>query len=153
MDGSLEIGSVTVARNQTLDIDIPLADIFNGSISMSQNTKLDVSSAWILGAVATITVDNGATGGIGGAAAGTSTIAGTSFSQNAGTITVVDTDGTLQFDAPFTLNGGTSHQQRSCDFQPDGNDCSSGQSGHGGTRKLTVEANRTVDHQSNEFQF
>ena len=107
MDGSSETGSVVVARNETLDLDIPLADIFNGSMSMSQDTKLDVSSAWILGTGAVVTIDNGATGGIGGAAAGTSTIAGSSFSQNAGTINVVDTDGTLQFDAPFTMNGGT----------------------------------------------
>jgi hypothetical protein len=107
LDGSLESGQVTVSRNQTLDVDVTLADIFNGDISMFQNTKLDIAGSWILGAGATIDVDNGATGGIGGAPAGVATIAGSSFSQNSGTITVVDADGTLQFDAPFTMNGGT----------------------------------------------
>ncbi len=106
LDGAGESGSVIVRRNQTLDIDIPLADIFNGTIEMFHDTKLDMSSAWILGANATLDIDNGATGGFPAVAAGTSTIAGASFSQNSGTITVVDTDGTLHFDAPFTLNGG-----------------------------------------------
>jgi hypothetical protein len=106
LDGSGEAGAVVVGRNQTLDIDVPLADIFNGTITMSHGTKLDVSSSWILGAGAAITVDNGATGGIGAISAGTSTIDGNSFSQNSGTITVVDADGTLQFDAPFSMNGG-----------------------------------------------
>lgn len=107
LDGSSETGTVSVGRNQTLDIDVPLFDIFNGGITMSHNTKLDISSAWILGALATIDVDNGATGGIGGVSAGTSNIAGGPFAQNSGTITVLDNDGTLQFDAPFTMNGGT----------------------------------------------
>jgi hypothetical protein len=107
LDGSVETGVVIVGRNQTLDVNIPLVDIFNGDITMAQNSKLDISTAWILGANALFNVDNGATGGIGGAPAGTATIAGASFSQNSGTITVADPDGTLQFDAPFTLNGGT----------------------------------------------
>ncbi|BBO30745.1 beta strand repeat-containing protein [Lacipirellula parvula] len=107
LDGSGESGAVNVTRNQTLDIDVPLSDIFNGALTMTQETKLDISSSWILGAGAVMTIDNGAVGGIGGALAGKATIAGASFSQNSGAITVVDDDGTLQFDAPLTINGGT----------------------------------------------
>lgn len=107
LDGSGEAGAVTVGRNQTLDIDLAIADIFNGSISMFQETKLDIAGSWILGANGTIDIDNGSSGGIPSVPAGTAIIAGGSFSQNSGTITVVDVDGTLQFDAPFTLNGGT----------------------------------------------
>ncbi|WP_428307674.1 beta strand repeat-containing protein [Lacipirellula sp.] len=107
LDGSLEGGVVNVNRNQTLDIDMPLADIFNGNITMAHETKLDIASAWILGAGAVMNVDNGAVGGIPGVAAGKATIAGASFSQNSGAINVLDDDGTLQFDAPLTINGGT----------------------------------------------
>jgi hypothetical protein len=107
LDGAGELGEVIVGRNQTLDINIQLADTFNGSMSMAQSSVLDVSTAWVLGAGATIDVNNGATGGLGGAPAGVATIAGAGFSQNSGTITVVDNDGTLQFDAPFSANGGS----------------------------------------------
>jgi hypothetical protein len=107
LDGAAENGAVSVGRNQTLDINVQLFDIFNGSISLAQNSKIDMSNAWILGAFATIEVNNGATGGIPATPAGIATIAGATFSQNSGAITVTDTDGTLQFDAPFTMNGGS----------------------------------------------
>ena len=97
LDGSLDSGSVAVGRNQTLDVNIPLFDVFNGAMSMAHNTRLDMSAAWLMGANATMTITNGATGGIGAISASTSTISGASFSHVGGTITVVDNDGTLQF--------------------------------------------------------
>ena len=51
LDGAAESGAVSVGRNQTLDINVQLFDIFNGSISMAQNSKIDMSNAWILGAL------------------------------------------------------------------------------------------------------
>ena len=51
LDGAGETGVVNVTRNQTLDINIQLADIFNGTITMAQNSTLDMSNPWILGAV------------------------------------------------------------------------------------------------------
>jgi hypothetical protein len=153
LDGSLDTGDVSVSRNQTLDIDVPLTDIFNGSVQMTHNTKLDISSAWILGAGATINIDNGATGGIGGISAGTAIIAGSSFSQNSGTITVVDNDGTLQFDAPFSMNGGDLVNNGLVVFD------STAVIGAGGANftmpttssSLTVAANRTVTINQNNF--
>ena len=153
LDGSGETGVVSVGRNQTLDIDIPLFDIFNGGITMSQNSKLDMSSAWILGAFATLDVDNGAVGGIGGAPAGTATIAGGSFSQNSGTITVVDTDGTLQFDAPFTMNGGTLVNNGHLIFNNDATINTRRSVSHGrGRRRLDGERRARSYDQSNEHQ-
>ena len=90
LDGAAENGAVTVSRNQTLDINVQLFDIFNGFMVMAQNSALDISSAWTPRAFATIDIDNGAAGGIPAIPAGTATIAGSSFSQNSGTITVVD---------------------------------------------------------------
>jgi hypothetical protein len=144
LDGSSETGVVSVGRNQTLDVDIAVADIFNGEMSMFQNTKLDIASAWILGAGATIDIDNGATGGIGGAAAGTSTIAGGSFAQNSGTITVLDVDGTLQFDAPFSMNGGTLTNNGHVIFNQTATIAAAANFAMVGSADLTVGANRTV---------
>ena len=39
-----KLASLTINRNQTLDIDIPLSDIFNGSMAMSHESKLDIAS-------------------------------------------------------------------------------------------------------------
>jgi hypothetical protein len=107
LDGSLDSGSVTVGRNQTLDVNLPVTDVFSGAISMAHNTRLEMSSAWLLGTNATMTITNGATGGIGAIPAGTSTIAGASFSHVGGLINVAAADGTLVFEAPFMLDGGT----------------------------------------------
>lgn len=107
LDGSLEGGSLNVNRNQTLDINVAPNDDFNGALSMFHNSTLDMAAAWTLGAGGTITVDNGAILGIPGTPAGTSTIAGAMLSQTGGTLTVVDPDGTLRLDAPFTMTGGT----------------------------------------------
>jgi hypothetical protein len=105
LDGTNENGVVNVNRNQTLDINLALSDVFNGDINMFQGATLDMVSAWTLGD-GTIEVDNGAFAGIPAVPAGVSTIAGGALTQTAGTITVVDNDGTLEFNAPFTMNGG-----------------------------------------------
>lgn len=106
LDGSGENGLVTVQRNQTLEINATLADAFNGSLQMFQNTRLDMAGAWTLGAGGDLGITNGAQVGIPGIPAGMSTIAGGALTQTGGTITLTDNDGTLQFDAPFTMSGG-----------------------------------------------
>jgi len=106
LDGSGETGVVNVNRNQTLEINGTLSDEFNGTLTMTQDTTLDVSSAWTLGAGGAINANNGEGFGIPTIPAGSSTISGGALTQTGGTITLVDNDGTLQFDAPFTMNGG-----------------------------------------------
>lgn len=107
LDGSGENGTVNVNRNQTLDVNVPLNDTFNGTLNLFQNTTLDISTNWTLGAGGLVNVDNGAVGGFPGVPAGTATIAGGTLTQSGGTMVVVDTDGTLIFAAPFTMNAGT----------------------------------------------
>ncbi len=106
LDGTGENGLVTVQRNQTLEINATLADAFNGSLQMFQNTRLDMAGAWTLGAGGDLGINNGAQVGIPGTPAGASTIAGAAFTQTGGTITVTDQDGELRFEAPFTMSGG-----------------------------------------------
>lgn len=108
LDGAGNSGGVSVNRNQTLDINGTLSDAYGGAMTLGQISTLDISTAWTLD-TGTITADNGfvdspfPTPDI---PAGNSTIAGGAFTQTGGTINVVDTDGVLQFDAPFTMNGG-----------------------------------------------
>jgi hypothetical protein len=106
LDGTTETGVVNVSRNQTLDINLPLFDSFQGTLTLAQNSILDIAAAWTL-AGGTLNADNGFAGGIPGIPAGKSTVAGGQLTQTGGTISVVDTDGVLQFDAPFTMTGGT----------------------------------------------
>ena len=153
LDGSMEAGVVNINRNQTLDIDIQLSDIFNGSIAMSHETKLDIASSWILGAGAVIDVDNGAVIGIPGVPAGKATIAGASFAQNSGTINVLDADGTLQFDAPFTMNGGTLANGGHVIFNQTAVIAPAANLDMIGDSDLTVEANRTVTINQTNFNF
>ena len=152
LDGAAEAGIIDINRNQTLDINVALSDIFNGSITMNQDSKLDVSSAWTLGAFATVNIDNGATGGFPSVPAGTATIAGGSFSQNSGTITVVDTDGTLQFDAPFSMNGGALANNGLVVFNSSTTIAAAANFTMPTTSSsLTVAANRTVNINQNNF--
>ncbi|HYO25343.1 MAG TPA: hypothetical protein VEQ85_10385, partial [Lacipirellulaceae bacterium] len=153
LDGSLETGAVTVSRNQTLEVDGTLADIFNGAVTLAHNTKLDVSTAWTLGVGATIDVDNGATAGIGAIPAGTAIIAGPSFAQNAGTIAVLDPDGTLQFDAPFSMNGGTLTNNGHVIFNQNATIGAAANLAMVGDADLTVEAGRTVNINQTSFNF
>ena len=111
-----------------------------------------MSSAWILGAFATVDIDNGAIGGLPSVPAGTATIAGGSFSQNSGTITVIDTDGTLQFDAPFTMNGGTLTNNGLVVFNSSTTIANAANFVMPTTSSsLTVAANRTVNINQNNF--
>lgn len=107
LDGSSDGGVVNINRNQTLDINGTLSDAFNGSMNMAQNSTLDVLTAWTLGAGGVITVDNGLAPGIPPIPGGPAFIAGGALTQTGGTILVTDIDGALNFDVPFTMNGGT----------------------------------------------
>lgn len=154
LDGAAESGGVLVRRNQTLDVNIPLADIFNGSISMFQESKLDMSASWIMGANATIDIDNGFIDGtfpLPDVPAGIATIAGASFSQNSGTITIVDIDGTLKFDAPFSMNGGTLNNDGHLIFDQTATIGDTANLVMGFAALLTVEANRTVTINQDNF--
>jgi hypothetical protein len=111
---------------------------------MGHNTRLDLSAAWILGTNATLQIDNGATGGIGGIPAGTSTIAGASFSQSSGTITVTDADGTLVFEAPFTQNGGLLINNGLVVFDSNSTIAAASFTMPTATSSVTVAQNRTV---------
>jgi hypothetical protein len=142
--GSPESGAVNVSRNQTLDINLPLADVFNGSLTMTHNTRLETSSAWILGIGGTVDINNGATTGLGAVAADTATIAGSSFSQNDGTITVEDVDGTLQFDVPFAMNGGDFINNGLVIFNQSATIATAANFTMPGDASLTVEAGRTL---------
>lgn len=114
LDGAGEAGVVSVNRNQTLDLNVPFSDAFNGTLNLRHNTTFDSSSGWTLGAGGVINADNGFVDGTfpnPDIPASTSTIAGGALTQTGGTINVVDTDGTLIFDAPFTMTGGGYNNQ------------------------------------------
>lgn len=109
LDGAGEAGVVNVYRNQTLDLNIPLADNFNGSLNLFHNATFDSAPAWTM-AGGTLNVENGFVDGvfpIPDIPAGTAVIDGGNLSLSGGTITVADTDGTLRFDTGFSLSGGT----------------------------------------------
>jgi hypothetical protein len=109
LDGAANAGIVNVNRNQTLDVNGTLADAFGGAMTLAHNAKLDISTNWGMNA-GTLTANNGfVAGGIGvdPIQPDVSIIAGGTLTQSGGVINVADTDGTLQFDAPFTMNGGS----------------------------------------------
>jgi hypothetical protein len=110
LDGTGENGVVNINRNQTLILqNIGLADNFNGTMNLFHEATFQSSTGWSL-AGGGINIDNGfvdnpiPTPDI---AAGTSTIAGALVTMFGGTINLVDTDGTLQFDANLTMTGGS----------------------------------------------
>ena len=105
LDGTSGLGIVNVGRNQLLDINVPLFDSFGGVLNLSHASTIALSAAWSMDA-GTLNADNGAVAAPLAVAANTSYISGATFTQSGGTITVVDTDGTLQFNAPFTQSGG-----------------------------------------------
>lgn len=109
LDGAGNAGVVNVNRNQTLDVNGTLADAFGGTMTLAHESTLDMSNAWGMNA-GTLTVNNGfVAGGLGvpDILAGVSYVKGGAFSQTGGAISVVDTDGTLQIDVPFTMSGGS----------------------------------------------
>jgi hypothetical protein len=108
LDGASGNGVLNAFRNQTLDVNVPLTKQFSGDINLFQNSTLDISNDWILDS-GTIDVDSGAVDNpipTPDVPAGVAHIRGGGLTQTGGTITVVDADGTLQFSAPFTMNGG-----------------------------------------------
>ncbi len=110
LDGSGEAGVVNVNRNQTLDLNPAMADSFNGTMNLSHNSTFDSLSGWTLGTGGSIVANNGFVAGgigVGDILADTSFIMGGPLIQSGGTINVVDTDGTLQLDAAFTMSGGS----------------------------------------------
>ena len=109
LDGAGNAGVVNVNRNQTLDVNGVLADAFGGTMTLFQESTLDMSNSWSMNA-GTLTVNNGfVAGGLGvpDTPAGTSFIKGGALTQTGGAINVADTDGTLQIDVPFTMSGGS----------------------------------------------
>ncbi len=109
LDGTGENGVLNVFRNQTLDINVAPNETFDGDINLFHNSTLDWAFNWTL-ASGTIDVNNGFvdnTFPTPDVPADTSFISGGTLTQTGGTISVVDTDGTLQFDAQFTMTGGT----------------------------------------------
>lgn len=138
LDGVGGSGSLDIQRNQTLDIDIEVNDDFDGVIDMTHNATLDIEDEWEF--AGTLNVDNGfvASGG----PLFPSIPADVAFLQGGAilmdeattTINVLDSDGTLQFDAQLTANDGTINNSgqiifnqnatinASVDFQMDGVD-------------------------------
>ena len=109
LDGAGNAGIVNVNRNQTLDVNGILADAFGGTMTLFQESTLDMSNNWGLNA-GTLTANNGfVAGGLGvpDTSAGKSIIKGATLTQSGGLINVPDTDGTLQFDANFTMSAGS----------------------------------------------
>jgi hypothetical protein len=102
LDGDSENGVVSIGRNDTLDIDVPLSDFFSGTIILAAGAKLDISTPLTLntGDINPNTV--GITPGTAGAAA---TIAGGSFVQTGGTINLDPID-TLRIASFYSANGG-----------------------------------------------
>ncbi|MGE3467472.1 MAG: hypothetical protein AB7J13_11120, partial [Pyrinomonadaceae bacterium] len=106
LDGSEENGAVHVERNQTLDINLPLADAFHGTLNLFHNSVLDIDSSWTL-AGGSFNVTTGFVNTFPPIQSELATIKGGAVTQSGGTIAVVDEDGSLQFDAAFTMNGGS----------------------------------------------
>jgi fibronectin-binding autotransporter adhesin len=110
LDGTGEAGVVNVNRNQTLFTEMLLADAFNGTLNLFHNSTFQFNQAFTLAAGGSIVVDNGFVAGglgFGDTPADTAFFDSGALIQTGGTINVVDTDGTLQIDAPFTMSGGT----------------------------------------------
>lgn len=109
LDGSSETGVVNVNRNQTFFTEMQLLDTFNGSLNLFHNSTFRFNPQFTLGAGGTITVDNGFIDGglFADTPADVAFFDSAQLTQSGGTINVVDTDGTLQIDANFTMSGGT----------------------------------------------
>jgi hypothetical protein len=151
LDGTSENGVVNINRNQTLEVNLAISDAFHGDMNMFQGSTLEMGNIWTLGD-GTIDVDNGATGGIPAVPAGVSTIAGGALTQSAGTITVVDNDGTLEFDAPFTMNGGNFINNGLVVFDANATIAAGANFTMPTTAsRITVAANRTVSINANNF--
>jgi hypothetical protein len=152
LDGVGGAGIVTVGRNQTVDINGTLSDSFSGTINLFHNSTLDISSAWTLD-TGTISATNGfVDGGIfPSTSADISVIAGGELTQTGGTISVVDDDGTLRFDAPFTMNGGTLTNNGLVIFNNNATIAAGANFALGAGSDFTVGAGRTVTINQTNF--
>lgn len=110
LDGTSGSGVINVFRNQTLDINVTLFDGFSSDINLSHNAVLDIAAPWSMDGASTMDVVSGFVAGsppfIPQIPASTSFVRGGAFTQTGGTISNIDADGTLQFDAPFTMTAG-----------------------------------------------
>lgn len=106
LDGFADNGIVNVTRNQTLNVNIPLADAFNSKLNLGHDSAINIKNPWTFSGSGALSVDNGAVPGLPGIAAGVATIGGGTMNQTGGTITVEDEDGTLRFNAPLNMTGG-----------------------------------------------
>ncbi|HEX5222169.1 MAG TPA: hypothetical protein VFZ59_21625 [Verrucomicrobiae bacterium] len=104
LDGAAEAGDVNVSVNDTLEINLPLADIFNGTLNLARGSTLSMNAPWIMGPGAVVNANTfNLLSGTPGSAA---TIAGATLSLNNGAINLDDFD-SLRFSAPLSANGGT----------------------------------------------
>jgi hypothetical protein len=107
IDGAANAGGLTVLRNMTLDIDLAIADVMNGPISMTHNATLDIAGPWSF--AGTMNIDNGFILGsppFPDVPADVAYLKGGTITQTAGTINLMRPDGTLQFDTVFNMNDG-----------------------------------------------
>ncbi|MEX2170217.1 MAG: hypothetical protein WD851_12970 [Pirellulales bacterium] len=111
LDGSAETGMINVLREQTfINLSVP-HDSFDGIVNLKQNSTFDHRQDWVL-ASGTITIDNGFEPElppfIPAVAAGVAYLKGNTItmSSSGSLIEVVDSDGTLVFDAPLIANDG-----------------------------------------------
>lgn len=110
LDGNADNGAVNVQRNQSLVVNAILDDAFNGDMELVQNSTLNIREAWTLDSGAFVTINNGPidrSPPLLDTPAGVAFIAGGALTQTGGTINLFSDQSTLQFNAPYTLNGGT----------------------------------------------
>ncbi len=104
LDGTAETGLVAVQDNQTLDLNVPMADVFNGSIQLQRNSVFDSSAPWTLAGGSILASNVGI--GILLPFSGPATIRGGPFTQTGGTITIEE-DSSLEIAADFIMTGGS----------------------------------------------
>jgi hypothetical protein len=102
LDGDASSGVVSVARNDTLDVNVPLSDAFGGTINLAAGATFDVADSWIMngGSLNANTV-----GIIMGTSGAEAIIVGAAFTQNGGTIDLDEVD-SLRITSSYTANGG-----------------------------------------------
>jgi hypothetical protein len=95
LDGSGESGIVNVSVNDTLEINGPLSDKFNGTLNLSQGSSIRVSAPWQAGNGSTINVNT-----VGSTGDSTLQVGGTFIFENGSATTL---NGNLRLDNPTTI--------------------------------------------------
>jgi hypothetical protein len=104
LDGVAESGIINVSVNDTLEINVPLKDVFNGTLNLGRGSRIRMSAPWQAGNGAMINANTvNLIFGTPGAAA---TLDGAAFTLAGGVIDLDDVD-SLRFSAPFTASSGT----------------------------------------------